>query len=78
MLESCKIELTATKVKGFQCEAIATKSSTLDIPGVPDPRLITKFGKESFDLTQTTVISFSLIAIHERSYLYGNYEIMFY
>ena len=45
MLESCKIELTATKVKGFQCEAIATKSSTLDIPGVPDPRLITKFGK---------------------------------
>ena len=62
MLESCKIELTATKIKGFQCEAIAAKSSNLDIRGVPDPRLITTFSKESFDLTQTTVISFSLIA----------------
>ena len=46
MLESCKIELTATKVKGFQCEAIATKSSTLDIPCVPDPRLIKNLAKK--------------------------------
>ena len=76
MLESSKIELSATKVKGFQCKAIATQSSTLDIPGVPD--LITTFGKVSFNLTQATTISFNLIAIYERSYLYGNYEIVFY
>ena len=78
MLESSKIELSATKVKGFQCKAIATKSSTLGIPGVPDPPLITTFGKVSFNLTQATTISFNLIAIYERSYLYGNYEIVFY
>ena len=58
MLESSKIELSATKVKGFQCKAIATKSPTLDISGVLNPPLIKIFGKVSFNLTQETVISF--------------------
>ena len=34
-----------TKVKGFQCKAIPTKSSILDIADVPDPPLTTIFGK---------------------------------
>ena len=64
MLESSKIELSATKVKGFQCKAIATKSPTLDISGVLNPPLIKIFGKVSFNLTQETVISFSLMEIY--------------
>ena len=72
------MELSATKVNGFQCKAIATKSSILDIAGVPDPPLITIFGKVTFNLTQAPVIFFNLIAIYGRSYLYGNYEIIFY
>ena len=71
MLESSKIELTAAKIK-------ATKRLTSDIPGVPDPPLITTFGKKSFNLAQATVISFSLIVIYEGNYLYSNYEIVFY
>ena len=67
-----RIELSATEVKGFQCKAIAKKSSALDIPGVADPPLITTFGTRNFSLTQTIVISFTLIAIYGRSYLYGN------
>ena len=35
-----KIELSAAKVNGFQCKAIVTKSSILDIAGVPYPPLI--------------------------------------
>ena len=31
------IKLSATKVNSFHCKAIATKSSILDIAGVPDP-----------------------------------------
>ena len=66
-----KIKLSATKVKGFQCKAIATKNSVLDIAGVPDPPLIAIFGRKIFDLTQGTVISFNLIAIYGRSHLYS-------
>ena len=46
------IELSAIKVNSFQCKAIATKRSVLDIARVPDPPLITTFGKVTFDLTQ--------------------------
>ena len=46
------IELSATKVNSFQCKAIATKRSILDIARVPDPPLIKIFGKLTFDLTQ--------------------------
>ena len=63
------IEFSATKVNGFQCRAIATESSILDIAGVPDPPLITIFSKVTFNLTQQTVILFNLIAIQGRSYL---------
>ena len=73
-----KTELSATKVKDFQYKTVATKSSTLNIPGVPDPPLIKIFRKVSFNLIQAIVISFNLIAIYERNYLYDNYEIMFY
>ena len=72
------MELFAVKVRGFQCKATATKSSTVDIPGVPDPPLITTFDKVSFNLTQATVISFSSIVIYGRSYLCGSYEVIFY
>ena len=71
------VELFTTKVNGFQCKAIAIKSSILDIAGIPDPPLITIFGKVTFSLMQATVISFNLIAIYGRSYLYGNCEIIF-
>ena len=47
-------------VSGFQCKAIATKSSILDIADVPDAPLITIFGKE-------IVILFNLIDIYGRS-----------
>ena len=52
MLASANIELSATKVNSFQCKAIATKRSILDIARVPDPPLITIFGKVTFNLTQ--------------------------
>ena len=47
-----KIELSATKVNGFQCKAVGTKSSILDIADVPDPPVITIFGKVTFNLMQ--------------------------
>ena len=72
-----KIKLSATKVNGFQCKAIAINSSVIDIAGVPDPPLITIIGKVTFNLTQANVILFNLIAVYGRSYLYGNYEIIF-
>ena len=72
-----KIELSATKVNGFQCKAIAINSSIIDIAGVPDPPLITIIGKVTFNLTQANVILFNLIAVYGRSYLHGNYEIIF-
>ena len=56
------------KVNGFQGEATTTKSSILDTADVPDPPLITIFGKVTFDLMQAAVISFNLIAIYGRSY----------
>ena len=52
-----KIKLSATKVNGFQCKAVTTKSSILDIADVSDQPLITISG---------------------RSYLYDNYNIIFY
>ena len=30
-----KIELSAKKINGFQCKAVATKSSTADVPDPP-------------------------------------------
>ena len=60
--------VSATKVNGFQCKAIATKSSILHITEVPDPLLITIFGKVIFNVTQETIISFNLIAIYEISF----------
>ena len=72
-----KIKLSATKVNGFQCKAIAINSSILDIADAPDPPLITIIGKVTFNLTQANVILFNLIAVYGRSYLYGNYEIIF-
>ena len=50
----------------------------LVIADIPDLPLITTFRKVIFNLTQETVISFSLIAIYGGSYLYGNYEIIIY
>ena len=73
-----KIKLSATKVNGFQNKSISTRSSIIDIAGVPDPPLITIFGKVIFNLTQATVILFNLIAINGRNYLNGNYETIFY
>ena len=73
-----KIELPVTKVNGFQCKAISTKSSILDIADVPDPPLITIFIKVIFSLTQATVILFNLITIYGRRYLNSNYETIFY
>ena len=67
-----------TKANGFQCKAISTKSLILDIADIPDPPLITIFGKEIFNLTQAAVNLFNLIAIYGRSYLDGNYKITFY
>ena len=57
------IELSGTKIAGFQSKAIATKSSTLDILGVPDLPLTKVFGKVIFNLTQATVMPFNLIVI---------------
>ena len=50
------------------CTVIVTKRSILDIAGVLDPPT---------HLRLVTVISLNLIAIYGRSYLYGNYEIIF-
>ena len=61
-----KIEVRAIKVNGFQCKAIATKSSILDIVGVPHSPLITIFGKETINLTQATASLFNLITIYGR------------
>ena len=77
LLLSSKIDLFMIVVKGFQCKAIDTKSSILDITDVPEPPLVTTFGKVIFNKTQATVFSFNLIAIYGRSYLYGIYEIIF-
>ena len=63
MLASSKIEISATNVNGFQCKAVAIKSCILDIADVPDPPLITIFGKVTFNLTQATVTLFNLIEI---------------
>ena len=65
-----------TKVNGFQCKAISTRSSILDIADVPDPPLITIFGKVIFNLMQATVILFNLIAIYGRSYLNGCFGLL--
>ena len=73
-----KMELSMTKANGFQCKAISTKSLILDIVDIPDPPLITIFGKKIFNLTQAAVNLFNLIAIYGRSYLNGNYKITFY
>ena len=70
-----KIELSAAKVNQCQCKAASTKSSILDVADVPDPPLISIFGKVTFNLA---VILFSLIAVYRRSDLYGNYKIRFY
>ena len=40
-----------TKLNGFQCKAIATEWSILDIAGLPDLPLITIFSKVTFNLT---------------------------
>ena len=62
-----RIELSATKVDGFLCKAVPAKSSILDIADVPDPSLITIFGKVTFNLTQATVILFNLIQFMEEA-----------
>ena len=56
--------VSATEVNGFQCKAIATKRSVLDIAGIPDPLRIITFGKVIFRLMQVTVILFNLMAIY--------------
>ena len=43
-----KIELSATKFEGFQCKAVATKSSILDNTDVLDPPLITNIWQGNF------------------------------
>ena len=68
--------VSATNVNDFHCKATTTKSSILDIACIPDPLLITIFGKVIFNLTQATVISFNLIAIYGRSDLHHNYVII--
>ena len=55
-----KIQLSATKVNGFQCKAVATKCFIIDIADVPDLTLITIFGKVTFYLTQATAILLKL------------------
>ena len=55
LLLSSKIELSATKVNAFQCTAVASTSSILDIASVPNLPLITISGKVIFNLTQSTV-----------------------
>ena len=63
----------------FSVKLLPQKAPSLDIADFPDPPLITIFGKvANFNLTQATAILLSLIAIYGRSYLYGNYEKIFY
>ena len=52
MLALSNIQPSTMKVNGFQCKVIATESSILDIPGLPDPPLIAIFSKVTFNLTQ--------------------------
>ena len=65
-----KIKLSATKVNSFQCKAVATKSSILDVADFPDPPLITIFCKVTFNLTQETFILFNIIAIYKEEAVY--------
>ena len=44
-MSASKIELSATKVNGFQCKVVAAKGFILEIVDVPDPLLVTIFGK---------------------------------
>ena len=60
------------------CSCSYYSSMMLDIADVPDPPLITTFGKVIFNLVQATIISFNLIAIYGRRYIYCNCEIAFY
>ena len=46
-----EMDLSATKVNGFQFKAVATKSSILDIAEVTETSLITIIGKVTFNLT---------------------------
>ena len=62
--------VSVRKVNGFQCKAIAIKSSILDIAGISDPLLITIFGKVIFSLMQVTVVLFNLMAIYGSCDLY--------
>ena len=54
-----------TRANGFQCEAIAIMSFSLDITHVHDSPLITVFDKVIFNLIQAAVISFNIMAIYE-------------
>ena len=54
-----------TRANGFQCEAIAIMSFSLDITHVHDSPLITVFDKVIFNLIQEAVISFNIMAIYE-------------
>ena len=71
MLESLNIELSGTKIAGFQSKAIATKSSILDVSGIPDLPQIRIFGKVSFN---RHAIEFN----RDLSYLCGNHVIISY
>ena len=77
-LASTLVRVLCSKSQRLPLKAIITKSSILDISGAPDRHLITIFGKVVLNLMQATVISFSLIAINGKGYLYGNHEIIFY
>ena len=71
------IELSAVRVNSSQCKVNATKRSILDITRLPDPPLITIFGKVTFNFTQqlSSCSSSTVIATYGRSYEYGNDEI---
>ena len=51
------------RVKGSHYKAITTRSFVGDIAGIPNPPLITTFGKLIFNLMQKIVVSLNLIAI---------------
>ena len=72
------IKPSSTNVNSFHCITIATKGSILDTADFSNPPPITILDKIIFNLTQGIVISFNLIAIYGRRYLYGNYEMIFY
>ena len=71
-------ELLAPKIDGFQYKAIATKSSIVDIAGVPDPAMITILGKVILILRKQLSSRSNNIAIYGRSYLQDNFETIFY